>query len=213
MSKLIVSVPKLGMSKQADDARELYVLAFASDLNIKENKEADIIGGANKNLPELLPATASKDALNFMLASVSNIFKVTKSFRFAPLIGSGIMIYPNLDPKGFFALQLFIIESDDNHRRFGEKLKMILSDDAVKGAIDGIKTAASLTNPLIGSLMGAFASVVPKLFEDSDDDLLYSAGASGFDFDNYGLPEGTTTLDVPLENKLIDATLRIRVRD
>ena len=45
MSKLVVSIPKMGMSEKADDSRQLYVMAFASDLNIKENKEADIIGG------------------------------------------------------------------------------------------------------------------------------------------------------------------------
>jgi hypothetical protein len=211
MPKLVVSIPQLGMSAKADDARQLYVLAFACDLNIKENKEAEIIGGANKNLPELLPDIANKDALNYTLASVSNIFHVTKSFRFASLTGSGIIIYPNLDPKGFFALQLFVIESDDNHRRLGEKLKKVFADEQVKGVIGELKKA--ITNPLIGSLMGAFASVVPTLFKDSSDDLLFSHGHSGFDFDNYGVIEGRTTEDFPLRNKIVDATLRVRIRD
>lgn len=211
MSKLVVSMPKLGMSSKADDARQLYALAFASDLNIHENKEAEIIGGANKNLPELAPEIAGKDAMNFVLASVSNIFPVTHSFRFASLSGSGIIIYPNLDPKGFFALQLFVIESDDNHRRLGEKLKKVFSNEQIKGVIGELKKA--VTNPLIGSLMGAFADVVPVLFSESGDDLLLSHGHSGFDFDNYGTNENQTVTDFHLENKLVDATLRIRVRE
>ncbi len=210
MSKLVVSIPKMGMSEKADDSRQLYVMAFACDLNIKENKEADIIGGANKNLPELVSSAASKDALNFALASVSNIFPVTKSFRFASLGGSGIMIYPNLDPKGFFALQLFFIESDDNHRRLGEKLEKVFATESVKTAVGKLKQA--VTNPLIGSLMGALTDVVPQFFKGSGDDLLLSHSYSGFDFDDYGTT-GVGITDIPIVNKIIDATLRIRVRD
>jgi hypothetical protein len=210
MSKLVVSIPKLGLSPKADDARQLYVLAFASDLNIQENKEAEIIGGANKNLPELAPAIASKDAMNFLLASVSNIFPVTRSFPRASLSGSGIIIYPNLDPKGFFALQFFVIESDDNHRRFAEKLEKVLSNADVKGAVDKLKTA--ITNPLIGSLMGAVASVVPEFFKDGDD-LLMAHAHSGFDFDNYGVSEGQKIEDFPFASKLIEGLLRIRIND
>ncbi len=199
MPKLVVSVPQLGMPKTADDARQLYILSFASDLNIKQNKDAEVIGGANKNLSAMIPPDADKDALKFMLASVSNIFPVTKSFPRASLSGSGIMIYPNLDPGGFFALQMFVIESDDNHKRFGTKLEKILGDDGVKSAADKLKGA--VTNPLIGSLMGAVSSVVPKLFKDSSDDLLMSHAHSGFDFDNYGLDEGLTLQDFPFRSK------------
>jgi len=211
MPKLVVSVPKLGLSPKADDARQLYILAFASDLNIKKNKSADVTGGANKDLSAMFPPNADKDALKFMLASVSNIFPVTKSFPHASLSGSGIMIYPNLDPGGFFALQMFVIESDDNHKRFGAKLEKVLTDDAVKGAVDKLKTVKALTNPLIGSLMGAVSSVVPKLFQDSSDDLLMSHAHSGFDFDNYGLDEGLKLQDFPFASKLVEGTLRVRV--
>ena len=209
MSKLVVSVPKLGLSATADDARQLYILAFASDLNIKENSEAGIIGGANKDLASMIPPNADKDALKFMLASVSNIFPVTKSFPHASLSGSGIMIYPNLDPGGFFALQMFVIESDDNHKRFGAKLDKILGDEGVKSAADKLKGA--ITNPLIGSLMGAVSSVVPKLFKDSSDDLLMSHAHSGFDFDNYGLDDGKKLQDFPFFSKHVDGVLRVRV--
>src|SRR5687768_14925273 len=102
MAKLVVSVPKLGLPAKADDARQLYVLSFASDLNIKQNNDVEVIGGANKDLSAMFPPKSDQDALKFMLASVSNIFPVTKSFPRASLSGSGIMIYPNLDPGGFF---------------------------------------------------------------------------------------------------------------
>ena len=209
MPKLVVSVPKLGMPSTADDARQLYILSFASDLNIKQNNETEIIGGANKDLSAMMPPNSDKDALKFMLASVSNIFPVTKSFPRASLSGSGIMIYPNLDPGGFFALQMFVIESDDNHKRFGAKLEKILSDDGVKGVVGKLKSA--VTNPLIGSLMGAVSSVVPKLFKDSSDDLLMSHAHSGFDFDNYGLDEGLKLQDFPFASKHVKGTLRVRL--
>lgn len=209
MSKLVVSVPSLGLSPKADDARQLYILAFASDLNIKENNEADVIGASNKNLSAMIPDLASKDAMKFLLASVSNIFPVSRSFPHASLTGSGIMIYPNLDPKGFFALQFFVIESDDNHRRFGEKLKKVLSNEQVKSAVDKLKDA--ITNPLIGSLMGAVAAVVPDLFSDSGDDLLLSHAHSGFDFDNYGIPDDQKIANFPFASKLVEGILRVRI--
>ena len=209
MPKIVVSVPKLGLPATARDARQLYILAFASDLNIKKHKGTDIVGGANKDLSSMMPPDSDKDALKFMLASVSNIFPVTRSFPHASLSGSGIMIYPNLDPGGFFALQMFIIESDDNHKRFGTKLEKILSDDSVKGAVGKLK--GSVTNPLIGSLMGAVSSVVPKLFKDSSDDLLMSHAHSGFDFDNYGLDEGMKLQDFPFASKNAEGVLRVRI--
>ena len=209
MPKLVVSVPKLGLPASADDARQLYILAFASDLNIKANNEVEITGGANKDFSAMIPPNADQDPLKFMLASVSNIFPVTRSFPQASLSGSGIMIYPNLDPGGFFALQMFVIESDDNHKRFGAKLDKILGDEGVKNAAAKLKGA--ITNPLIGSLMGAVSSVVPKLFKDSSDDLLMSHAHSGFDFDNYGLDEGKRLQDFPFFSKHAEGLLRVRI--
>ena len=209
MARLVVSVPKLGLSPKADDSRELYILAFASDLNIDSNSSAEIIGGANKNLPELASGVASKASLKFLLASVSNIFPVSRSFPHASLSGSGIILYPNLDPKGFFALQMFVIESDDNHRSFGEKLDSVLGDKEVEGAAS--KLAGAVTTPLIGNLMGAVASTVPALFKGSKDDLLMSHAHSGFDFDNYGVPDGDTMADFPFGSKLVEGVLRFRI--
>lgn len=209
MPKLVVSVPKLGLPSKAHDARQLYILAFASDLNIGSNSDAVIVGGANKDLDSMLPPNSDKDPLKFMIASVSNIFPVTRSFPQASLSGSGIMIYPNLDPGGFFALQLFVIESDDNHRRFGAKLEKVLSDEGVKTATQKLKD--SITNPLIGNLMGAVSSVVPKLFKDSSDDLLMAHAHSGFDFDNYGLDDGVKMQDFPFFSKHAEGILRVRV--
>jgi hypothetical protein len=209
MAKLVVSIPELGLSPTADDARQLYVLAFACDLNIKENKETEIIGAGNKNIAALVPDLASKDAMNFLLASVSNIFSVSRSFPRASLSGSGIMIYPNLDPKGFFALQLFVIESDDNHRRFGEKLKKVLNNKKVKGTVEKLKETVS--NPLVGSLMGAVAETVPAFFSGSGDDLLLSHAHSGFDFDNYGIPGEQRVAEFSFINKIVAGKLRIRI--
>lgn len=209
MPKLVVSIPKLGLSSKAHDARQLYVLAFASDLNITKNSEAEVIGGANKDISSMLPEDSENDALEFMLASVSNIFPVTRSFPQASLSGSGIMLYPNLDPKGFFALQLFVIEDDSNHRRLGEKLGKVLDDENVKGVVNQLK--AGITNPLVGGLMGAVSSAVPKFFKDSKDDLLMSHAHSGFDFDNYGLSEGSKVEDFPFFSKNVEGVLRIRI--
>ena len=58
------------------------------------------------------------------------------------------MLYPNLNPNGFFALQLFVIESDDNHRRFGEKLETALGDEAVKGAVGNSLALYKVARPV-----------------------------------------------------------------
>lgn len=213
MSKLVVSIPKMGLTPKADDSRELYIIAFSSDLNIAENKEEDVIGGSNVTLPVLAPDLAKKDAMKYTLAAVSNIFPVSRSKPNANLFGSGIMIYPNLDPKGFFALQLFVIESDDNHRRLGKILSSILDDKEVKKVVDGITGA--ITQPIIAGVMRSIASVVPKVFENSIDDLMATAGFSGFDFDNYGLGDGVKTADFPVQDRkgIIEATIRVRVNE
>lgn len=184
-------------------------MAFASDLNIKENNEAEIIGAVNKDISTMIPDLATRDPMNFLLASVSNIFPVSRSFPRASLSGSGIMIYPNLDPKGFFALQFFVIESDDNHRRFGEKLKKVLGNKKVKSTVEKLKE--TISNPLIGSLMSAVAETVPTLFSGSGDDLLLAHAHSSFDFDNYGLPDDQRVADFPFVNKLIAGKLRVRI--
>lgn len=209
MPKLIVSIPELGLSPTADDSRQLYVLAFASDLNIGENRETAVIGAANKSISALAPDLANRDAMNFLLVSVSNIFPVSRSFPRASLSGSGIMIYPNLDPKGFFALQLFVIESDDNHRRFGEKLKKVLTNKKVKSTVEKLKD--TISNPLIGNLMGAVAETVPALFSDSSDDLLLSHAHSGFDFDNYGLPNDERAAEFAFANRIVSGKLRVKI--
>lgn len=213
MAKLIASIPRLGLTPKADDARELYILAFVSDLNIKENKEKDVIGAMNVTLPVVVPDIASQDALNFTLASVSNIFPVSRSKPNASLSGSGIMLYPNLDPKGFFALQIFIIESDDNHRRLGEKLEKILSNEAVKKSIDEVTGA--ITAPLIGGIMRAIASVVPVVFKNSIDDLMGVHSHSGFDFDNYGLDEGAKVAEFAFGDRkgIVEGVLRLRLTE
>lgn len=208
MSKLVISIPKLCLTPNVDD-RKIYVLAFSSDLNIVKNNETEIIGAVNENISDVVSTLASKDAMNFVLASVSNIFPLNEDFRCASLGGSGIMLYPNLDPKGFLGLQLFVIESRSSSRELGKKFEKIFSSEGVKNAVGKLTT--SVTPPLVGSLLGAITDVVTIIFKNTNDKVLLAHGHSGFDFDNYGLDEDKNMQDFPLKSKKIDATLRFRL--
>ena len=122
------------------------------------------------------------------------------------LSGSGIVLYPNLDPKGFLALHLSIVESDAGARRAGKALEGILGHDEVKGAVEGITEASEAS---VGLLMRTVASVIPEMLKGNKDDVLFSHNHSGFEWDDYGL-EGEPSRNFEVGNDRAYCTLRVR---
>jgi len=153
-----------------------------------------------------MPNRENPGVLKWIVASVSNVFHWVRPDQPPSLSGSGIVLYPNLEPKGFLALHLSIVESDAGARSAGKALQGILGHDAVKGAVGGMTKAGEAG---VASLMRVATGVLPGVLKNNEDDLLFSHLHSGFEWDDYGL-DGETTRDFELGNDRAYCTLRIR---
>ena len=213
MSTVVVSIPKLGVHPGGfEKNKEIYVIGLAADQRGKENREQKFIAAQNETLPNVVPELAELDAINWVVVSVSNIFDRIRPDQPASLTGGGIILYPNLDPKGMLALHLVIVESDQGHRNLGKVLGGILDDAAVKGVIESL--SAAVATPLVGQLMNVMIQKIPGVLKNNKDDALFSHNHSGFDFDDYGLDPSAGVhriSDFEIGNDRAFCTLRVRV--
>lgn len=215
---VILSIPKLAVKEKSFSERnkEIYVVSFTADLNPdRSNKTATITAANNETIcnDESLSKLTSVDAFKYLTIMVSNCFERITPDNPVSLSGSGILLYPNLEPKGLLANHTIIMESDHGARKVGHFLEELLQERSVKTAVQALTASASVSNPLVGALLGAIVRSVPTVLKKSKDDLLLAHSHSGFDFDDYGMLPGQEYTDYPLENDMISATLRVRVRD
>lgn len=221
MSKVVLSIPHLGVKHNGlEKNKELYVLSFAVDGNPVANQAAtlkDVIGANNETLPDLAPEIANLAALRWVFVSASNLFERVTVTQPASLSGSGILLYPNLDPKGLLACHFVVIESESRTRHLGKVLEDVLGDNAVKSAVNVLANAATaaaggIPGAAAAAVMRALVSVLPKVLKRKRDRIWFTHDHSGFDFDAYGLPDGSqTTHDFALSNDRVALTLRLRV--
>ncbi|MBZ0100726.1 MAG: hypothetical protein K8I65_01030 [Thermoanaerobaculia bacterium] len=212
MAKVVMSIPKLGVTNRGWEAcKEIYVLSFTADLNPPSApKVQEVIAAYNETLPNVAPAAVAHAGMNFLLTTASNVFPNVRADQPLSLSGSGILLYPNLDPNGLIANHFVIVESDEGKRDLGKLLDATLSDSTVSGAISVLQKAASLSQPLLATLMGAVVSRLPAILKKNKDEILFAHSHSGFDFDDYGANGGQVT-EYQLGNDLANCTLRIRL--
>jgi hypothetical protein len=211
MSKVVLSIPRLGVTDRGWEVnKEIYVLSFTADLNqAKGSKVEDVIAAYNETLPTVAPAAVAHAGMQFLLTAVSNIFPRVRPDQPVSLSGSGILLYPNLDPSGLLASHFVIVESDEGTRDIGKVLDSVLGDAKVGKAIESLLSAA-VTQPLLAGLMGAIVSRLPAILRRNKDDVLFAHSHSGFDFDSYGGGE-TPVTEYELGNDSAFCTLRVRV--
>lgn len=125
--KIAITIPSLGVTEKGwEKNKEIYVLALAADLNPETKSGGDeCVGAVNETLAAIVPDRQNLGALKWIVASISNVFHWVRPDQPPSLSGGGIVLYPNLDPKGFLALHLSIVESDAGARRAGKALKGI----------------------------------------------------------------------------------------
>lgn len=205
--RIAITMPGLGVTAKGwERGKEIYVLGLAADLNPEAKRGVESVGAVNETLAAIRPDLQNAAALKWMVASVSNVFHRVRPDQPPSLSGSGIVLYPNLDPNGLLALHLSIVESDAGTRRSGRALEGILGHDEVKSAVEGMTEAGE---PGVSLLMRAVTRVIPETLKGNGDDLLFSHSHSGFDWDDYGL-EGRTSRDFELGNDRAYCTLRVR---
>jgi len=111
MPRVVLSIPELGVC--AGGNQEIYVISFAADLHhTGQPKAVDAIAAYNETLPNVVPEIQKEALMQFMVVSVSNMFERIRPDQPVSLTGSGIILYPGLDPKGLLASHFAIIECD-----------------------------------------------------------------------------------------------------
>jgi hypothetical protein len=210
MPKVVLSIPRLGVKRGGFEKRkEIYVMSFTSDLNKSPTARIpDVIAASNETLPNVVPKIQEQALLRFVLMAVSNTFQRIQPDQPVSLSGSGILLYPNLDPKGLLASHFVVIEDDEGKRNLGKMLESLFGNSDVKQLVDVLKKG--VTQPAIAALMNALVSQLPTLLKKNRDDFLFAHSHSGFDFDNYGVDSGNVA-NFELENDRVFCTLRVRV--
>lgn len=206
--RIAITVPGLGVTAKGwEKSKEIYVIGLAADLNPETRSGGDeCVGALNETLAAIMPNRQNLGALKWIVASVSNVFNWVRPDQAPSLSGSGIVLYPNLDPKGFLALHLSIVESDAGKRRSGETLEGILGHHAVKGAVEEITEASEAG---VALLMRTVTGIIPEMLKGNKDDVLFSHNHSGFEWDDYGL-EGHPSREFEVGNDRAYCTLRVR---
>ena len=188
------------------------MIAMSTDGRGADKSEQDIISAHNERITRVAPEIGRLDAMKWMIASVSNIFERVKPGSPALILGDGIILYPELDPKGLLGMHVAVMESDSGHRELGKRLKSVFESAEVEGAIKELSGVASPRAELIGDLM---RTVTEAFLEKNKDDVLLTFGYSGRKSTNYGIgvdaDPSQPVKDFPFQNDLIKGNLRVMI--
>lgn len=212
MPKVVISIPKLGVKQKGEHSKEIYVLSLATDNRDQASatQEKFPIAAYNETLPNIAPEIMKHGFLKYFICSVSNIFERISYQQPVSLSGSGIILYPNLDPEGLLALHFVIVESDQKTRNVGRVLNDLFNDNQVSGLLETL--AGKITPSITASIMNILISQIPVVLKKNKDDNLFSHSHSGFDFDNYGISSPNDYVeDFEVGNDRAYCTIRIRI--
>jgi len=208
--KAFVCMPELRL-KKANLDREIYVVAFASDLRGRSNHRPTADGANNVTLSGFTPEVAA--AMQFFVIAASNIFHHIDKDQPVQLGGDGIVLYPPADPRGMLALHVSVVESDAGARNQGKLLERLFKDKEVSKAIGAIAdltgAAAAIPTGVLSAAMGAITTVLPKILKANKDDVLLDFNFSGRDMTRYqGAAEGKRHA---FENKQVAGAIQVFV--
>jgi len=210
--KAFVCMTELSLKKAKFD-RELYVVAFASDLRGKSNHRPTADGANNLTFGGFTPEI--KAAMQYFVISASNIFHHIDRNQPVQLGGDGIVLYPPADPQGMLALHVSVVESDAGARNQGKLLETLFKDKDVLEALKAIAKVTSGAGPIptgvVTAAMGVITDVLPKILQANKDDNLLDFDFSGRDMGRYhGTAEGSRHA---FENKKVAAAIQVFVED
>ena len=210
MAEVVLSIPRLGVKKGGRERnKEVYVISFSSDENNRGHMVPDVIAAQNETMPHVWPDVGKAALSQFVHVAVSNAFQRIRPDQPVSLSGSGILMYPNLNPGGMLANHFVVLEDDQGQRDVLGLLNRLISHEKVSGVVEQLQEGVSRS--LVGGLFRALISGLPAVLANKDD-FLFSHSHSGFDFDDYGLPPGQVVgHDFELENDRVFCTLRVRV--
>jgi hypothetical protein len=208
--KVFVCMPELRLKKARLD-REIYVVAFGSDLRGESNHRPPATGANNLTLGGFAPEVAA--AMKFFVISASNIFHHIDKDQPLQLGGDGIILYPPADPRGMLALHVSVVESDAGARNQGKLLEQLFKDKGVASAMRAIADVTGAAGPIptevLAGAMQVITDVLPKILQANQDDNLFDFDFSGVAMSRYrGTAEGTR---YTFENKKVAAAIQVFV--
>ncbi len=210
MPKVFASITELESLKGGN--KELYVITLSTDSRGSENREQDIVSAHNEQITRIAPEIIKLDAMKWMIASVSNIFERVKPGSPALILGDGIILYPEIDPKGLLGMHVAIMESDSGHRELGKRLQSVFESKGVTDTVKALSKSAVPSAELIGDLM---RTVTSAFLENNKDDVLLTFGYSGRESTNYGIgiemDPSKPVKDFPFRNDLVSGNLRVMI--
>ncbi len=190
--KIFASMPRLESLKGGN--KELYVISVATDLRGPTEEFDRTVSANNQPLDRVVPGNADRSLLKFYVIAISNIYEKIRPGNPVSMIGDGIILYAELDPKGLLGLDVFIVESDAGHRSAGNLFEGLLGDKTIKNGIHSLISAGSdIAAPLIGDVAAAIVRAIPVILKKNHDDLLFSIAYSGRASRGYGLRPGLQT--------------------
>lgn len=212
MAEVVLSIPRLGVKRGGRERnKEIYVLSFSSDESNRGQALPEVIAAHNETMPQVWPSVGTAALSNFVYMATSNTFQRIRPDQPVSLSGSGIILYPNLNPGEMLANHFVVLESDQGSRNLAELLDGLINDKDVSSVVAGMQSSG-VSRPMVGGLFRALISGLPKVLRENKDDFLFSHSHSGFDYDDYGLPPGQAVgYDFDLENDRVFCTLRLRV--
>jgi len=212
MPTLVASIPALRLLKDGlEQNKELDVLALGVDPRPRAaGAPALPTGGANADVRELAPGVVGALEGTGAFVVASQTFHRVRAEAPLPLVGSGIVLYPNLDPGGMLGLHVFVVESQSGARQVGDSLGALLGGGPVKQALVALRAAAVVTQPLAAGLLTAVAAGLPAALKAQRDRVWFTMAYTGFDFDGYAMPPGESVHDFVQANDKVELTLRLR---
>jgi hypothetical protein len=147
---------------------ELRIYSFASDPtgHVAESglqlTVADLIGLDEGQRREALLDAVIKGAGQFAQSNTLSVDRVrdNQSLTFGD---AGFVVYQGDRIPDALSLQLWVIESDEDVRRFTFEADKVLESDAFKGLLIAVETALTVTNPVLSGIIGVGAVVTNLL--------------------------------------------------
>ncbi|MCY3964711.1 MAG: hypothetical protein OXG83_06725 [Acidobacteria bacterium] len=190
-----VSITSLGLtSNKGENTKEVYVLALYTD-------GSEAAGARTGYRPSLGPV---QDLGSFSLAA-SPIYRNITVDNPVSLSGSGLVLYPNLNPNGYLMVHVFVIESDDGARSIGNVMQEISGK-----VLEGDLASTVATGKEAFGVVTQATNLLSLILEANRDDALLEHTHAGFHFNGYGTDEGSV---FEVENEKIGFELSVVVDD
>jgi hypothetical protein len=160
----------LGLFKRA----EIRIYSYAAE-HISSLTLADLAGLSDDNARKDKLAETVQSAMDELSQSYSLDIDGVKDNQTLLFGESGLVLYQSAHIPNRLNMQLWVIESDEDVRRFSVDMEQIAGDDTFKGLVAAAGAALAITNPILTGTIGVgrvVLSLLRKKLKTNKDDLV-----------------------------------------